>query len=118
MTQRRDRQLAKREKRLNDMIGHRVRRLRLAADLTQSDLAQALGVSFQQVQKYEGGVSRLSAATLIGLCETLGVPAATLLDGLADSESEADRDWADLSVLDPMHRDLVRAIVGLLRRSD
>lgn len=45
-------------------VGQRLKALRQDARLTQADLANALGVTFQQVQKYERGVNRLAASTL------------------------------------------------------
>lgn len=45
-------------------VGSQLKALRAAARLTQADLAGALGVTFQQVQKYEKGVNRMAASTL------------------------------------------------------
>ena len=54
-------------------IGARLRTLREEARLAQSQLARALGVTFQQVQKYERGVNRVSGASLARTAEALGV---------------------------------------------
>jgi len=54
-------------------IGVRLRTRRRQLGLSQSGLAERLGVSFQQVQKYEGGVSRMAASTLLAAAEALGV---------------------------------------------
>jgi transcriptional regulator with XRE-family HTH domain len=51
----------------------RARRLTMAPKLSQTELADALGVSFQQVQKYEKGVNRLSAATMVQIASVLKV---------------------------------------------
>ena len=61
-------------------IGVRIRARRLALGLTQEQLADALGVSNQQVQKYENGSNRIAAARLVRLAARLGVPVAALLD--------------------------------------
>lgn len=45
-------------------VGGQLRALRMTARLTQAELAASLGVTFQQVQKYEKGVNRLAASTL------------------------------------------------------
>jgi transcriptional regulator with XRE-family HTH domain len=45
----------------------------MAPKLSQTELADALGVSFQQVQKYEKGVNRLSAATMVQIASVLKV---------------------------------------------
>jgi transcriptional regulator with XRE-family HTH domain len=55
-------------------VGQRVRALRLERDMSQSALGQALGVTFQQVQKYEKGVNRIGASRLQALSDILEVP--------------------------------------------
>lgn len=53
--------------RINRQIARDLKRARLLAGLTQKDLANALGVSYQQIQKYESGASQISAARLVQL---------------------------------------------------
>jgi transcriptional regulator with XRE-family HTH domain len=55
-------------------VGHRIRLERLARGLSQTALANQLGVTFQQVQKYEKGVNRIGASRLFDLARVLGVP--------------------------------------------
>ena len=57
--------------------------------LTQSDLAKALGISFQQVQKYEKGVNRVSASKLWQASEFLGVEVGYFFEGLTRSTKPA-----------------------------
>ncbi len=54
-------------------IGKRVRRARVAAGLTQTQLADQLGITFQQVQKYEKGVNRIGGGRLYKIARILGV---------------------------------------------
>lgn len=54
-------------------IGARMRARRRQLHLSQAELAEKLGVSFQQVQKYERGANRVAASTLITAAEALGV---------------------------------------------
>jgi len=61
-------------------IGARMRDRRIALGLTQEDLGQKLGVSFQQVQKYENGSNRVSAARLFEICEALDVSLASMFE--------------------------------------
>lgn len=58
-------------------VGARIRSLRIKAGLTQEALAAALGLSFQQLQKYEKGVNRVGPGRLAMLAEILKVPVAT-----------------------------------------
>lgn len=67
---------------LDIVVGSRVRKAREAAGLTQLELATALGVSFQQVQKYEKGASRLSVVRLIQISRRTGMNLAGLFKEL------------------------------------
>lgn len=67
------------ELRLDREVAKRVRALRLAAGMTQTDLARQMGVTFQQIQKYENGSNRLTAGKLILLSRVFGIPAKELL---------------------------------------
>ncbi len=54
--------------------GERVRQRRRLLGITQTDLGDAIGVTFQQVQKYERGVNRIGASRLFDLARVLDVP--------------------------------------------
>ncbi len=74
-------------------LGKRLRRRRRLLGLTQQQLADAVGVRFQQIQKYECGANRISAARLWRLSEALEVPVGYFYDGLAtDATVEAAQD--------------------------
>ncbi len=57
-------------------VGDRMRAGRTERGLSQSDLGRALGLSFQQIQKYESGANRVSASMLMRASRTLGLPVA------------------------------------------
>jgi len=59
---------------LNDYICARVKGRRLALNISQKKLADTLGISYQQLQKYEAGKNRISAAKLWIIAHQLGVP--------------------------------------------
>lgn len=63
-------------------VGRRVAEKRIALGYNQTDLGRALGVTFQQVQKYERGSNRISASKLWLIADRLGVSPASLLTGL------------------------------------
>ncbi|KQZ32236.1 MULTISPECIES: helix-turn-helix domain-containing protein [Caulobacter] len=65
-------------------LGKRLRRRRRLLGLTQQQLAGTVGVRFQQIQKYECGANRISAARLWQLSEALDVPVGYFYDGLSD----------------------------------
>ena len=58
------------------LVGQRIRERRLARGVTQQGLAKALGISYQQVQKYENGTNRISAGRLFVLARLLGADVA------------------------------------------
>ena len=64
-------------------VGGRIRTRRLLIGMNQETLARALGLTFQQVQKYEGGANRVSASRLSQIAETLGVPISHFFSDLA-----------------------------------
>ena len=66
-------------------LGKRLRRRRRLLGLTQQQLAGACGVRFQQIQKYECGANRISAARLWQLAEALESPVSYFYDGLAEA---------------------------------
>lgn len=65
------------------VVGRNIRAHRLARHMSQSALARQLGLSFQQLQKYESGANRVGAARLVRIATALGVPVMTLLAGVA-----------------------------------
>jgi transcriptional regulator with XRE-family HTH domain len=62
-------------------VASRLRLRRLEAGLSQTTLAAALGVTFQQLQKYEGAINRISAGALYQLALALDVPVQYFFDG-------------------------------------
>jgi transcriptional regulator with XRE-family HTH domain len=82
-------------------VGHRIRIERLARGLSQTTLANQLGVTFQQVQKYEKGVNRVGAGRLTKIAEVLGVAVGTFFTGkeILDEEKAAPGDASPLKLL-------------------
>jgi transcriptional regulator with XRE-family HTH domain len=72
-------------------IGFRIRRLRKSRGVSQQSLGSAVGVSLQQIQKYEKGVNRISAPMLYGAAIALGAPLQAFHEGLPDPADEARR---------------------------
>ena len=69
-------------------VGLRVRTLRISRRMPQSDLGDRLGVTFQQVQKYENGANRIGAGRLQRIAEVFEVPVAALF-GASEREGRA-----------------------------
>ena len=69
-------------------IAKRMRERRLALSMSQKQIGEALGVTFQQIQKYERGVNRVSAARLFDICKVLNVS----LSSMFERNPKASRD--------------------------
>lgn len=95
-------------------IGARVRMLRLQKGMSQTALGDALGLTFQQVQKYEKGANRVGAGRLHELSKVLGVPVTYFYEGVdAVMESPKVPEWHDLVNTDGAMR-LLRAYKKML----
>jgi len=77
-------------------IGARVRARRRSLALSQSDLADHLGVSFQQVQKYERGANRISGSSLVAAARALQTTVSWLVGEEAGGESPSDEAFSAL----------------------
>ncbi|MNU29755.1 anaerobic benzoate catabolism transcriptional regulator [compost metagenome] len=103
-------------------LGAQVRSVRVAAGMTQSELGAAVGLTFQQIQKYEQGANRISASMLLQLSQALNADfsAAVALKGARPSGEVRSREeeWllADFARLDAGRQrlvlDLVRTLAG------
>lgn len=80
-------------------VGNRVRTRRVMLGVSQSQLANVLGISFQQVQKYERGTNRLSASKLYHTAAFLNSPIQYFFDGLATGEALLDEEPASTRMI-------------------
>ena len=69
-------------------VGQRLRQRRISLGITQEDMANALGLSFQQVQKYEKGMNRMSSSRLWEIGRIVGVEVAYFFEGMTDDIAE------------------------------
>jgi transcriptional regulator with XRE-family HTH domain len=80
-------------------IGRRNRALRLQRGMSQSQLAEAIGLTFQQVQKYEKGANRVSAGRLQRIADVLGVPVTFFYSGMGARTKKADAQSAGIALI-------------------
>ncbi len=79
--------------RVDNLVGQRIRACRRALGISQTELGQAIGVRFQQVQKYETGANRVSASRLWAIADVLGVDVTQFFDGIkATDDSGVGKD--------------------------
>ena len=72
-------------------VGRRMRRQRELRGLTQVEIARQLGLSFQQVQKYESGANRISSSKMWQVCEVLDVTPGYFFEGLEGKKQRGRR---------------------------
>lgn len=97
-------------------VGKRLRRRRRLLGLTQQSLGDMVGIRFQQIQKYECGANRISAARLFELSEALSVPIQYFYEGLM-SDDDPMGDNVEFIAPDVLSKketmDLVRAYYSM-----
>lgn len=71
-------------------VGQRIRAQRLISRMSQEELGERVGITFQQIQKYEKGTNRVSAGRLIRISEILGVPVSFFLEGAEHNPARAN----------------------------
>jgi transcriptional regulator with XRE-family HTH domain len=80
-------------------IGKRIRALRLERGLSQTELGNLLGVTFQQIQKYEKGANRVAAGRLQRVAEALEVPITFFYSGSpSDGKETSENDTVDVGL--------------------
>ena len=95
-------------KQVDDFVGRQIRKRRNLLGMTQEELARALRISYQQVQKYETGANRVSAGRLFEIARSLDVNVSFFFDGAASGEP----------VPAPEHGGKARSSVELVRGFD
>lgn len=94
-------------------IGARVRARRRSLNMSQSDLAEKLGVSFQQVQKYERGANRISGSTLVAAAQALQTSVSWLVG--EDGGSAAPPHEAFAALMTPGAMEMLEAFSAVRR---
>ncbi len=81
----------------SNLIGRLIRRFRLQKGLSQMGLAELIGVSYQQVQKYESGKSSISIERLIDIAEALDMPVSKFFPSEKELLSEEESPYGELT---------------------
>jgi transcriptional regulator with XRE-family HTH domain len=77
-------------------VGARVRMRRLLVSMSQEKLGEALGITFQQIQKYEKGANRIGASRLQQIAKILGVPVEFFFEGAPAGDGAPAAGFSDL----------------------
>ncbi len=106
---------------IDGVVGKHIRLRRMAKGLSQTELGTRVGVTFQQVQKYEKGINRVGASRLLRIAEVLEVPVSSFFEGADTNETEIDIPSPLTLVAEPQALRLVQAFALItnsqLRRS-
>ncbi len=81
-------------------VGSRVRMRRMLVGMSQEALGEQLGLTFQQVQKYEKGSNRIGASRLFQIAQTLNVPIDYFYEGLSANGESPSAGFADTPAAD------------------
>ncbi len=114
---------------IDEHVGSRIRARRIGLQMSQATLGKALGVTFQQVQKYENGSNRVGASTLFRVATALGQPldyffkdmpaSVAKLKSKSKSKSRGLSDKAPAYSADPMaSREAIQLVNNYFRISD
>ncbi len=94
-------------------VGKRIRHRRWMVGMTQQQLADRVGIKFQQIQKYETGMNRVSASRLWDIAEALEVQVSFFFDGLADATGVEGSQVAGDMLADKEALELVRSYYAI-----
>jgi transcriptional regulator with XRE-family HTH domain len=92
------------------LVGRNIRVHRLDRGLSQTELANHIGVTFQQVQKYENGLNRVGSGRLFKIAEVLGVPVNIFFEGADYSGDELGRNSPIAMLAEPYALRLLKAV--------
>lgn len=94
-------------------VGKRVRHRRWLVGMTQQQLAERVGIKFQQIQKYETGANRVSASRLWDIADALDVPVNFFFEGLEEDNPKATNGVPADILGDKEALDLVRSYYAI-----
>ena len=111
---------------IDNHVGGRIRERRIMLGLTQQELAELVGVTYQQTHKYERGINRVSAGRLFEIARVLSVPVGFFYEGIGEEGVrpvtqrermmlEVARNFADIS--NERHQEALTALARALART-
>lgn len=117
-------EIRSREAEIDKLVGQNIRTQRLAAGVSQRELSAGLGITFQQIQKFEQGKNRIGAGRLGLVAEILKCPLDQLYTDPNGEQEQSQLDVVDLSLirrlgsLDPQFQTLIRRLINQMARCD
>lgn len=104
---------------IDKQIGASIRRFRLHRSMSQEALANELGITFQQMQKYEKGMNRVSTSALILICRALGITPREILGPFFDGDDSAliQELLQEIALRDSKLKEIQSVIAAMPKRS-
>lgn len=94
-------------------LGARVRARRLELGISQEGLADELGITFQQVQKYEKGTNRIAASRLHAIAAALNLPVASFFEGVSRKKGQEADDIIAAALATPEGAELMKLFTSI-----
>lgn len=94
-------------------VGKKIRQRRWLTGMTQQQLAEQVGIKFQQIQKYETGANRVSASRLWDISDALDVPVSFFFEGLESKADEGSHNVPSDIMADKEALDLIRSYYAI-----
>ncbi|MBK5935177.1 transcriptional regulator with XRE-family HTH domain [Rhodovulum imhoffii] len=94
-------------------VGKRIRHRRWMVGMTQQQLAERVGIKFQQIQKYETGMNRVSASRMWDIADALEVPVSFFFEGVGQSQPQSVGDMPEDILADKEALELVRSYYAI-----
>ena len=95
--------MKKRTKKIDHIVGQNIRIFRKSRGMSQSALGEAIGLTFQQIQKYEKGTNRVGSSRLVEIATALQIPVARLFDNAVPTADAALTGTLVTELLDVPH---------------
>ena len=105
--------MSRRADHIDQLVGRNIRVLRLKEGMPQMALASALGVTFQQVQKYENGTNRVGSGRLLKIADLFKVPVAALFEGAENCQADHAVKLPSALLIEPYALRIVRAFCSI-----
>ena len=86
------------DQKIDTLVGVRLKQRRIQCGLTLANLGEQLGVSYQQTQKYEKGVNRISVSTLYRIADILDVPIHYFFENIGDQPADGEYQIQEASI--------------------
>ena len=98
--------MTKRVTKIDEHVGKKLKLIRIHLGLSQQELGRLIGITFQQIQKYEKGVNRISCGKIYELSRVLNIPVSYFFQGLDDKSENSNEKYENIDY-DNLNKELL-----------